>query len=131
MKFIARHLNLIGLLLFAAFGAAAAGLYFQTPNYTPTAKAKEVASAARYACPMHPKVTSATPTDCSECGMKLVALGSNKPAATVPHGGGCCAEKPLAVEPPPAASCPHLAAQAAQPAPQTHADSCCPKPANP
>lgn len=119
--------------MLAAFSAAAAGLYFQTPNYTPTAKAKEVASAARYACPMHPKVTSATPTDCSECGMKLVALSSDKPAVTEPHKSGCCEEKPVAVEPPPAASCPHLAAQAAQPVPtaHAHADACCPKPANP
>ena len=131
MKFIARHLNLIGLLMLAAFGAAATGLYFHTPNYAPTAKATGNVSAALYACPMHPKVTSATLTDCSECGMKLVALSSDKPAATAPHGGGCCGEKPVAVEPPPAASCPHLAAQAAQPVPMAHADSCCPKPANP
>ena len=131
MKFIARHLNLTGFLLLAAFGAAAAGLYFQTPEYAPTAKAKESPSAALYACPMHPKVTSATLTDCSECGMKLVGLSSDKPGATESHKGGCCAEKPVAAEPPPAASCPHLAAQASQPVPTAHADSCCPKPVNP
>jgi hypothetical protein len=94
MKFIARHLNLIGLLMLTAFGAAAAGLYFQTPKYAPAEKADSVASA--------PATTSPSP-----------------------HKDGCCGEKPVAPEPPPAAVCPHLAAQAA-PEP-----SCCPKPANP
>jgi len=32
MKFIARHLNLIGLCLLAGFTAAAAGLYFDVPQ---------------------------------------------------------------------------------------------------
>ncbi len=32
MKFIARHLNLIGLLLLAGFTAAFAGLYFDVPQ---------------------------------------------------------------------------------------------------
>ena len=32
MKFIARHLNLIGLLLLASFTAAATGLYFDVPQ---------------------------------------------------------------------------------------------------
>lgn len=94
MKFIARHLNLIGLLMLTAFGAAAAGLYFQTPKYVPAAKANATVPA---------------------------------PAATppAPHKDGCCGEKPAAVELPPAATCPHLAAQAAK------ESSCCPKPANP
>ena len=136
MKFIARHLNLIGLLLLAAFGAAAAGLYFQTPNYKPTDKAKATIPAAGFVCPMHPNVTSATESDCPECGMKLVAMGSGKTQATAgAHKGGCCEEKPVATEPPPSAmACPHLTAQAihaaqvTQPAP---ADACCSKPANP
>lgn len=132
MKFIARHLNLIGLLLLAAFGAAAAGLYFQTPNYTPTVKAN-AAAAAGFGCPMHPNVTSATPSDCPECGMMLVAIGSEKTAAaTGAHKSGCCAEKPAAAEPRPAAmTCPHLAAQAAQAAPTPPADGCCATPVNP
>jgi hypothetical protein len=32
MKFIARYLNLIGLLLLASFASAAAALYFQVPE---------------------------------------------------------------------------------------------------
>jgi hypothetical protein len=99
MKFIARNLNLIGLLMLAAFGAVAAGLYFHTPNYVPTAKAKAATTVA------------ATPS--------------------APPKAGCCAEKPVATEPPPAATCPHLAAQAAPAAQTPPTDACCPKPANP
>ncbi len=29
------------------------------------------ASEAKYVCPMHPEVTSDTPSDCPKCGMKL------------------------------------------------------------
>jgi hypothetical protein len=131
MKFMARHLNLIGLLLLASFASAAAALYFQVPERIQTARATTTATAASYACPMHPKIISATLADCSECGMKLVALDGDKPEATAAHKDGCCAEKPVAAKPPPAAACPHLAAQAAQIAHTTHADSCCPKPGNP
>jgi hypothetical protein len=131
MKFIARHLNLIGLLLLASFASAAAALYFQVPERIQTARATTTATTASYTCPMHPKITSTTPADCSECGMKLVALNGAKPEAPAAHKDGCCAEKPAAVEPPPAAACPHLAAQAAQAAQAGHGDSCCPKPANP
>src|SRR6478609_5845044 len=98
MKLIARNLNLIGLLMLAAFGAAAAGLYFQTPNYPPTAKAKVAAPTAGFVCPMHPNITSATQSDCPECGMKLVATGSEETEAAAAHKGGCCAEKPVAAE---------------------------------
>ena len=127
MKFIARNLNLIGLLLLAGFATAATALYFHVPQPIPTVRAR---SNAHYVCPMHPSITSASPADCSECGMKLVVLGGEKAAATTEaHKDGCCAEKPVAVEPSPAAmACPHLAAQAA---PTPPADACCPKPANP
>jgi len=131
MKFIARHLNLIGLLLLASFATAAAALYFQVPGRTQTARATTNAPAARYVCPMHPNITNASLADCPECGMKLVALRGDKPEATEAHQTGCCSEKPVAAEPPLAATCPHLAAHAAPTAPAAHADSCCPKPANP
>ncbi len=127
MKFIARHLNLIGLLLLASFVSAAAALYFQVPERIQTARAT-TAPAARYACPMHPKITSATPVDCSECGMKLVALDGTKPEAIAAPKSGCCSEKPVVEEASAAMACPHLAAQAAQ---ATPTDSCCPKPAKP
>lgn len=95
MKFIARYLNLIGLLLLASFVTAAAGLYFQVT---------ERLQAKRGQVP----------------GAKL-----EQAAATAPHGDACCATQAPAPEPPPAATCPHLAAQAAK------ESSCCPQPANP
>ena len=131
MKSIARNLNLIGLLLLASFATAAAALYFHVPGRTQTARATTNAPAARYVCPMHPNITSASPVDCPECGMKLIALSGDKPETTEAHQSGCCSEKPVAAEPPPPAICPHLAAQAAQTASTSQADSCCPKPANP
>lgn len=133
MKFIARHLNLIGLLMLAAFGAAAAGLYFQPPASTKSVRTKAAAPAAGFVCPMHPNVTSTTQSDCPECGMKMIGVGSGKSEATAgAHKDGCCAEKPVAAEPPLAAmACPHLAAQAATVAPTPAADGCCSKPANP
>jgi len=130
MKFIARNLNLLGLLLLAGFATAATALYFHVPQPIKTARAKTNASTAHYACPMHPNITSAAPADCSECGMKLIAITDKKAEATAEaHQDGCCAEKPTATEPSPAAmACPHLAAQAAQMQPT---DGCCPKPATP
>ena len=127
MKLIARNLNLIGLLLLAGLATSATALYFHVPQPIPTAHARSNAS---YVCPMHRSITSTAPVDCSECGMKLVVSGGEKAAATTEaHKDGCCAEKPVAVEPSPAAmACPHLATQAAQTPP---ADACCPKSANP
>jgi len=129
MKFIARHLNLIGLLMLAAFGAAAAGLYFQTPKYVAAEKPKVAATTPGFVCPMHPNVTSASQLDCPECGMKLVVVGSEKTQPDSAHKGGCCIEKPVAK--PAAMACPHLAAQAAEAEQTQTAGGCCPKPANP
>ena len=81
MKFIAHHLNLIGLVLLASFIAAAAGLYFQAPERAKAPQPKAAAAAARFVCPMHPNVTRATQTGCPECGMKLVALGRERAEA--------------------------------------------------
>lgn len=131
MKFIARHLNLIGLLLLASFASAAAALYFQVPERIQTARATTT-PAVRFACPMHPNLTSSTPADCSECGMKLIAIGNaTTEPATGAHKSGCCAEKPVVEAAPVALSCPHLAAQAAQVTQTPPADACCSKPANP
>ena len=120
MKLIARHLILIGLVLLASFIAAAAGLYFQSPE-----RAKAILAAARFGCPMHRNVTSSTQTGCPECGMKLVALSGEKAEANPPQKSGCCGENPVATEQPVATTCPYIAAQTAQ------ASSCCPKPVNP
>lgn len=113
MKFIARHLNLIGLLLLVSFAAATAGLYFDVPQKVQAARAKT--APAQFACPMHPQVTASIASDCPECGMKLVALSSSAEATMPAHGGGCCnktvaAPAPTPVTPPAVGGCPHLAA---------------------
>ena len=113
MKFIARHLNLIGLLLLVSFAAAAAGLYFDVPQKVQALRAKT--APPQFACPMHPQVTASTALECPDCGMKLVALSSTAGAATPAHGDGCCnktaaAPAPAPVAAPVAAGCPHLAA---------------------
>lgn len=113
MKFIARHLNLIGLFLLVSFAAAAAGLYFDLPQKLQAARV-ETAS-AQFACPMHPHVTGSTASACPECGMKLVAHSSVAETAITAQGGGCCnkavaASAPAPMATPAAAGCPHLAA---------------------
>lgn len=108
MKFIARNLNLIGLLLLASFAAAAAGLYFDVPQKIHAARVETAAPG--FACPMHPRVTGSTASACPECGIKLVALSSQADAATLKTGGGCCSDSAPAAAAPVAAGCPHLAA---------------------
>ena len=117
MKFIAKNLNLIGLLLLAGFATAAAGLYFGVPQ---KAQAATKSSDAQFTCPMHAQVVRHSAGDCPECGMKLAARQSGA-TATEAKGEGCCS-KPTA--PVAATGCPHLASltNAAPAAPA----GCCP-----
>jgi hypothetical protein len=102
MKFIAKRLNLIGILLLFTFAAAAAGLYFDVPTRMQKPKAKapppalQSAVAGSYVCPMHPEVTSTHPDKCRECLMALVPA-SAEPSRMAGCGGqqdhGCCAGK--------------------------------------
>jgi hypothetical protein len=105
MNFIAKHLNLIGILLLTIFGAAAATLYFDVPARLQNGKPKAVsAMAAQYTCPMHSEIVSAKTGHCPKCGMSLVPADQLKAAAPAPvgheqcpsnaeHESGCCAKK--------------------------------------
>ena len=119
MKFIAKNLNLIGLLLLAGFATAAAGLYFGVPQKAQAAPTK--LGQTEFTCPMHPKVVRNSASDCPECGMKLVARQSGETVIEAKTGEGCCAEPAAPVA---AAGCPHLASMnnAAPTAPA----GCCP-----
>jgi hypothetical protein len=104
MNFIGKHLNLLGIFLLTIFGAAAATLYFDVPARLQNSKPKsKPISAAEYACPMHPEVTSASADDCPKCGMALVSAltaktsltpgGHEQCATNMKHESGCCAKE--------------------------------------
>ena len=119
MKTIARHLNLIGILLLASFVAAAAGLYLGLPEKAHAAPAK--ADAIQFTCPMHPQIVRNSAGDCPECGMELVARTPGEATTETKPTKGCCNSMPTA--PVAAVSCPHLASLTnAAPAPA----GCCP-----
>ena len=110
MKFIERHLNLIGILLLTAFVGAAAGLYWDVPEKIRQAvRAKE--PGAHYGCPMHPQVMGNAPGQCPDCGMRLVKsepAPSDEPLAAQ---GGCCGNTaPAGSTPMASPGCPHMAA---------------------
>lgn len=95
MKFIGKHIPLIGILLLAVFIGAAAGLYFDVPARLQGAN-KQVSASQPYTCPMHPEVVSHKPGSCPKCGMALTVASDDKGANV--HAGcgapeqqhGCC-----------------------------------------
>jgi len=105
MKFIAKNLNLIGLLLLTGFATAAAGLYFGVPPKAQAAPTKS--SETQFTCPMHPQVVRNSAGNCPACGMKLVARQSSEIAAEAKADEGCCESKLAA--PVATSGCPHLA----------------------
>jgi hypothetical protein len=87
MKFIGKHLPLIGILLLTVFVGAAVGLYFDLPARLQGTSKREIPG-QQYTCPMHPDVVSAKPGNCAKCGMALVSASEAKNG----HAG-CCADK--------------------------------------
>jgi hypothetical protein len=96
MKFIGKHLPLIGILLLTIFVGAAAGLYFDVPARLQGAN-KQVSASQPYTCPMHPEVVSHKPGSCPKCGMALTVASGDK--NTNPHAG-CGAPEHAAPEQP-------------------------------
>jgi hypothetical protein len=103
MKFIAKKIHWIGILLLAGFTTVAAGLYFDVPGKAQKPKPPAAAAvAATYFCPMHRDVASAKPGICPKCNMALVAIDklAQTPAAHAGCGAaagaemdGCCGGK--------------------------------------
>ena len=108
MKYIGRHLNLVGLFLLTAFAATAAGIYWDVPARI-QANLRGQAAVSQYTCPMHPEVVRSVPGDCPKCGMKLVAAGTEPAVAAQ---GGCCGGMNVSdADIASALACPHMAGQ--------------------
>jgi hypothetical protein len=69
-----RHLWLAVVVFVLIIAAAAVATAARRSSAT-AAPVRAAAQAARYACPMHPEVTSASRTKCPECGMPLAPTG--------------------------------------------------------
>lgn len=108
MKFIERHLNLIGLLLLTGFAAAAGALYWDVPGrISRPVSAKEVIG--QFTCPMHQQIVRDAPGQCPECEMRLVKSSSAPADEPLAAPKGCCeSSAPAALPGNP--TCPHLAA---------------------
>jgi len=68
-KFFYSTILVIG---FMFAGLSINSLYGQNEKKTVITKTTTVTRTAKYACPMHPEVTSDKPGKCSKCGMALV-----------------------------------------------------------
>jgi hypothetical protein len=69
-----RHLWLAVVVFVLIIAAAAVATAARRSSAT-AAPVRAAAQAARYACPMHPEVTSASRTKCPKCGMFLEPTG--------------------------------------------------------
>jgi hypothetical protein len=95
MKFIGKHIQLIGILLLTILAGAAAGLYFDVParfqKPRPAAGVKQT-----FTCPMHPDVVRTEAGNCPKCGMALVPVnqakaGHDQCGDNGENHPGCCA----------------------------------------
>jgi len=88
MKFIAKHIQAIGLLMLAGFVAAAAALYFDLP--TRAAGRSAVAPAA---------VAAESHAGCNHAQASALSDSASAPAGCDHSGGGCCSLKAKAPVP--------------------------------